>query len=331
MQSAGLELMYHTNDLAVIGFSEVLRRLPFLLRAMGDTLERLRACRPDRIILIDYPGFNLKLAKNCHGLNIPITYFILPQLWAWKENRIKYFHRYIDQPLGIFPFEPDWFERRGVSITYVGHPFSEHAPPGLTKESFFRRHQIKAGKRVLVLLPGSRQQEVDRHLPVYINAAKKIQAIEPNTKTVIGKAPGVSIPPLDEGIAVETNDIRAAISHGSAAITTSGTASLECAVLDTPEVVCYRMSALSGALAKRLNKAPYISMVNLIAEGKTVPELIQKMVSEKNIVSEIVPLISSSAERRTMLEGFSLVRRALGLPGVYGRAADAIIKRTTHG
>ena len=125
MVESGLEIMEHVDKLAVLGFSEVIKHLPFLINVMGESLGKLREVRPDRIILIDYPGFNLRLAKNCNGLRIPITYFILPQLWAWKQKRISFFHQYIDQALSIFPFEEDWFEKRGVPTNYVGHPFTE--------------------------------------------------------------------------------------------------------------------------------------------------------------------------------------------------------------
>ena len=331
MQSAGLELIHHTDEMAVLGFSEIVKHLPFMLNVMGESLGELRTLRPDRIILIDYPGFNLRLAKNSHGLNIPITYFILPQLWAWKENRIKYFHQFIDQSLSIFPFEPDWFQSRGVKTEYVGHPFSEIIGPGTPRDHFYKKHNIETADRILLLLPGSRQQEIDRHLEVYMDAARKVQKSEQNIKILIGKAPGVSMPDFGGDVLVESDDIRSAINYSTAAITTSGTASLECAVLDTPEVVCYKLSRMSGFLAKRLNKAQYVSMANLISDREIVPELLQKEVIPQNIVKEIKPLINSTKDRREMLDGFSAVRRTLGLPGVYDRAAGAILKRTIHG
>ena len=329
MIESGLEIIEHVDQLAVMGFSEVIKHLPFLMNVMGNSLGKLREIRPDRIILIDYPGFNLRLAKNCNGLRIPITYFILPQLWAWKEKRIKFFHHYIDQALSIFPFEQDWFEERGVATNYVGHPFTEIDEIKISKEAFLSKHKILEEQKVLTLLPGSRQQEIDRHLPVYLSAAKELQK-EENLKIVIAKAPGVKFPTIDKDFLVEEEDTRSAISHAKAAITTSGTASLECAVLDTPQIVCYKLSKLSGALAKHFNKAPYISMVNLIADKKIVPELIQSAVTKKQIIKNIHPLLRSSANRRNMLEGYNNIRRTLGLPGAYTRAAEAIIKRTVH-
>ena len=296
---------------------------------MGESLGKLREVRPDRIILIDYPGFNLRLAKNCNGLRIPITYFILPQLWAWKQKRIKFFHDYIDQALSIFPFEENWFEKRGVPTNYVGHPFTEIGEIRTSKRAFLDKHKILEDQKILTLLPGSRQQEIDRHLPIYLSAAKEIQK-EESLKIVIAKAPGVSLPDLDKEIIVEKEDIRSAIFHAKAAITTSGTASLECAVLDTPQIVCYKLSAVSGVLAKYLNKAPYVSMANLIADKKIVPELIQGGLTKKQIIKDLSPLLKSTNNRRNMLEGYNKIRRILGIPGAYKRAAEAIIKRTAY-
>ena len=328
MIKSGLEVMHHIDNLAVMGFSEIVKHIPFLLNVMGDSLGKLREIRPDRIILIDYPGFNLRLAKNCNGLNIPITYFILPQLWAWKEKRIQSFHKYIDQSLSIFPFEQDWFETRGVPTSYIGHPFSDILHVDITKEQFLFKHNILNNEPILTLLPGSRQQEVDKHLPIYLSSARALQQNEHSLKILIAKAPGVNMPKLSKDILVEEENIRAAISYAKASITTSGTASLECAVLDTPQIVCYKLSKISGLIANQLNNSPFISMANLVAGKKVVPELIQNDVNKKQIVRAVQPLLSNSNERKKMLEDFNGVRRTLGLPGAYTRAAEAIIKRT---
>jgi len=328
MIKSGLEVMHHIDNLAVMGFSEIVKHIPFLLNVMGDSLGKLREIRPDRIILIDYPGFNLRLAKNCNGLNIPITYFILPQLWAWKEKRIQSFHKYIDQSLSIFPFEQDWFETRGVPTSYIGHPFSDILHVDITKEQFLFKHNILNNEPILTLLPGSRQQEVDKHLPIYLSSARALQQNEHSLKILIAKAPGVNMPKLSKDILVEEENIRAAISYAKASITTSGTASLECAVLDTPQIVCYKLSKISGFIANQLNNSPFISMANLVAGKKVVPELIQNDVNKKQIVRAVQPLLSNSNERKKMLEDFNGVRRTLGLPGAYTRAAEAIIKRT---
>ena len=329
MIDQGLKVIQHIDKMSVMGFSEIIKHLPFLFSVMGETLNQLEEIKPNRIILIDYPGFNLRLAKNCSGLSIPITYFILPQLWAWKEKRIKTFQRYIDQSLSIFPFEQNWFEKRDVPTNYVGHPFTENIGPSLTKTEFYRKHKIDKNRNVVTLLPGSRQQEVDQLWPVFYKSAMEIKEKQ-DVDIVVGKFSGITLPEQKD-VLIENDDIYAAISYAKAAITASGTASLECAVLDTPEVVCYKLSYISGLILKQLNKTPFISMVNLIANRKIVTEFVQSGVKVKNIVSEITPLLSNTKQRKDMLLGFDEVRRSLGLPGVYKRAAESIMKKTNSG
>ena len=329
MIDQGLKVIQHIDKMSVMGFSEIIKHLPFLFRVMGETLNKLEEIKPNRIILIDYPGFNLRLAKNCSGLSIPITYFILPQLWAWKEKRIKIFQRYIDQSLSIFPFEQNWFEKRDVPTNYVGHPFTENIGPSLTKTEFYTKHKIDKNRNVVTLLPGSRQQEVDQLWPVFYKSAMEIKEKQ-DVDIVVGKFSGITLPEQKD-VLIENDDIYAAISYAKAAITASGTASLECAVLDTPEVVCYKLSYISGLILKQLNKTPFISMVNLIANRKIVTEFVQSGVKVKNIVSEITPLLSNTKQRKDMLLGFDEGRRSLGLPGVYKRAAESIMKKTNSG
>ena len=258
---------------------------------------------------------------------MPITYFILPQLWAWKENRIKYFHRYVDQSLSIFPFEQEWFESREVPTNYVGHPFNEGLEPKLSKAEFFNKHNITNEHTLLALIPGSRQQEIDRHLMLYYRAAKALKNKINNLKIIVTKADNVTFN-LPNDIIVESDDIYGAMKYSKAAITTSGTASLECAIMDTPEVVCYKLSGMSYFITNLMNKSPFISMVNLIAGRMVVPEYLQNRVNQKNIIDALLPLLSDTAERKKMLEGMSEVRRSLGMPGVYDRAAEAILQRT---
>jgi lipid-A-disaccharide synthase len=229
--------------------------------------------------LIDYPGFNLRLAKKNAEQGIPITYFILPQLWAWKEKRIKVFERYIDQSLSIFPFEKNWFEARGVVADFVGHPFSDIVGPETNKKQFLSKHGLSKSDDILTLLPGSRQQEIDKLWPIYCRTVDILRSDMPELKVLVGKASGVSLPNVMENLLYEKEDIRAAMAHGTVALTASGTATLECAVLDTPEVVCYKLSYLSGKIAKKINKAPFISMANLIV-GREI--FTRKSISRKH-------------------------------------------------
>ena len=239
------------------------------------------------------------------------------------------FQKYVDQSLSIFPFEQSWFESRGVPTNYVGHPFSENIGPTLTKKEFYLKHNIKTEKRIITLLPGSRQQEVDLLWPVFYEAAMKIKENE-DVEVVVGKYSGVKLPD-QKNIIIEKDDVYAAMSYAQAAITASGTAALECAVMDTPEVVCYKLSFVSAFIAKRLNKAPFISMVNLIVNRKVVTEFFQNEVRVDNIVEAVIPLLSHTNERKNMLLSFDEMRRSLGLPGVYKRAAESIMKKVSFG
>mgnify|MGYP003313331055 CR=1 FL=1 len=326
MRHEGMHLIEHVDNLAIMGFAEVLRHLPKMNKIFRSTVSAIERSKPDRIILIDYPGFNLRLAKNCRPHGIPISYFIMPQLWAWKENRKKYFHRYIDQSLSIFPFEQEWFEKRDIPTNYVGHPFSEGLIPKTDKKNFYLKHNLKEDDTLLAIIPGSRQQEVDRHLSLYLKCANEIGETIENLKVIITKADNVSLNVPDD-VLIEDEDIYAAMQYAKAAITTSGTASLECAIMDTPEVVCYKLSSMSYLISSLVNKAPYISMVNLIAGRIIVPEFLQYKANQRSICNSLLPLLKETVERKNMLDGMSQVRRSLGIPGVYDRAADAILSR----
>ncbi|MFQ6605026.1 MAG: lipid-A-disaccharide synthase [Fidelibacterota bacterium] len=328
MKAAGLELQYHSDDLSLMGFTEVIKHLPFMMKVMGETVNAIAELQPDRIILIDYPGFNLRLLKRIAALNIPVTYFILPQVWAWKEKRLEILKTHVDQAISIFPFEPAWFRERGLVTDYVGHPLVDREITGEQIQAFLTRHELDSRKPILVLLPGSRQQEVDRHWPVFINTAQELMRRRPDLQCVVGQAPGVELPLLPPTIRREITDIPAAIHQATAALAASGTVTLEAALLDTPVVVCYRLSPLSWWLAKRLVRVPYASMVNLIGNKDIVPEFLQASMKEDNLVAALEPLLTGeSRDRKMMLADFETVRRALGMPGVYDRIADTIARR----
>jgi lipid-A-disaccharide synthase len=327
MKAAGMQILEHTDDLAMMGFVEVIKHLPRMMKIMGRTIDTISRMKPDRIILIDYPGFNLRLAKRIHSLKIPITYFILPQVWAWKEKRVETMKTVLDQSLSIFPFEEDWFDSHGLATTYVGHPFAELEHLDEASKEFYQRHNLSIEYPVLVLLPGSRQQEIDRHWPVFLNAVESIKKIIPDLQVMVGKASNVTINSIPDYFRIETNARKAMIA-GTAALVSSGTATLECAVEDTPMIVCYKLSSISWIMAKYLTHIKYASMVNLIANKKIVPELLQDDMTSTNIVEAVLPLLDSkNIKRKKMLAGFDIVRKNLGLPGVYNRAATAILSQ----
>ena len=328
MKDAGMKLIHHINVLSIMGFLEVLKYLPRFLKIMGETIKAIERSQPNRVILIDYPGFNLRLAKNISFLNIPISYFILPQSWAWKEKRVEILKKYIDQSISIFSFEQDWYKNKGLDTDYVGHPFADINHLDESSEEYYKRHDLNISKPILVLLPGSRQQEINRHWSIILDATYKLLNINEDIQVIIGKSKNVLLKPIPDNFKIEENSKKAIIS-ATAAITCSGTATLECAVEDTPMVVCYRLSTISWYIAKILSKVKYSSIVNLILNKEVVPELLQNKMNSKNIVDKIIPLLDSkSFKRKKMLSNFSEIRKTLGIPGVYERAAFLIISKT---
>lgn len=328
MAAEGMKILEHIDNLSIMGFTEVLKHLPYFVKIMGETLGAIRENRPDRIILIDYPGFNLRLAKNIHGFGIPITYFILPQAWAWKESRVKKLKKYVDQALCIFPFEQSWFESRGVPTSFVGHPFAELDTSGDTHIDFCKNHQLNPEHPILTLLPGSRQQEVDKHWPIFVETVDQIQKSIDTLQVVVGKAPGVEISPVTNNIRIEDDHPQEAIRHATAALAASGTATLECAVFDTPAVVGYRLSGISFSYISKVTTIPFASIVNVIADREILPEFLQNNMTPEKLTRALLPLMDQTQQRKTMLLGYEEVRRTLGMPGVYERAAEAILSKS---
>ena len=328
MKDAGMQILEHTDDLSIMGFVEVIKHLPRMMKIMGKTIDTITRTKPDRVILIDYPGFNLRLGKNIQHLGIPITYFILPQVWAWKEKRVETMKAVLDQALSIFPFEQDWFETRGLPTNYVGHPFAEQEHVDETSKDFYQRHDLTIEHPVLVLLPGSRQQEVDRHWPIFLKTVERLKQDNPNLQIMVGKAVNVSFTPIPNTFKIEDN-ARKAMVAGTAALVSSGTATLECAVEDTPMIVCYKLSVVSWWMANTMASVKYASMVNLIADEIIVPEFLQQDMTASNLVAAVLPLLDHKNNlRKKMLTGFEKVRRTLGMPGVYDRAAESILSKT---
>ena len=325
MSESGVEIIHHINDLSVMGFIEVIKHLPKLLNILQSTVSSIKNIKPDRIILVDYPGFNLRLAKKIKSLRIPITYFILPQLWAWKESRIKTMKNTIDQSISIFPFEAEWFNSRGLDTFYAGHPFVERNYDLDDKSKFLNKHNFKQGRPIIVLLPGSRQQEIDYHWPIFLKTVSMLNKKMPSVQTVVVKYNNVTLKPVPSYIKIEVS-MRSAMKYGTAAISSSGTATLECALANLPTVVCYKMSYVNWILFKFFGKVKYISIVNLIANKKIIPELIQHRMTAENIINKIFPYLDiTSNKRQTTIKKYKKLRNNLGSPGVFDRVANIIL------
>ncbi len=327
MTESGVEIIHHINDLSVMGFIEVVKHLPRLLHIMKNTLSAIKNIKPDRIILVDYPGFNLRLAKKIKKLkmDIPVTYFILPQLWAWKESRIKIMKKTIDQSISIFPFEAEWFNSRGLDTFYAGHPFIEKNYDLDDKTKFFNKHNFKQDRPIIVLLPGSRQQEIDYHWPIFLKTVAILNKKTPGVQTIVVKYNNVTLNPVPAHIKIEVS-MRSAMKYGTAAISSSGTATLECALANLPTVVCYKMSYINWILFNFFGKVKYISIVNLIANKRIIPELIQHKMNPDNLTKKILPYLDiKSNKRKATIKKYKKLRKKLGSTGVFDRIANIIV------
>ena len=327
MKTAGMEIIEHVDSLSIMGFFEVLKHLPRMLKIMNNTIEAIAHLKPDRIILIDYPGFNLRLAKRIRHLKIPITYFILPQAWAWKEKRVEKIKKLIDQCISIFPFETEWFKSKGVKVSYFGHPFMDVQHVNESTKSFFGRHGLNNQHPILTLLPGSRQQEVNNHWPLFIDTVEQLKHSIPELQIVVAKSSNVVFKEIPIDYKFE-EDAQKAILAGTAALVCSGTATLECAIETVPMVVCYKLNPISWKIAKLLTKIKYTAIVNLIANERVVPECIQDEMNPGNLSEQLLPLLDTTSNLRSrMISDLEGVKRELGNPGVYERAAESILER----
>ena len=322
----GVALLEHIDTMAVMGFTEVISRYGHLRRVYNRLLEEVEARKPARAILVDYPGFNLRLAKSLCILGVPITYFISPQLWAWREKRVEIIRRCVDQMICIFPFEEAWYKERGVNAIFIGHPLMDSKPPRCSREEFATRHGIDEDEAIICLMPGSRQQEVDRHMPAMVQAVAQIREQRPEVKAVIAKSEIVSIepPPLD-GIVVEDEEPILSLIYADLALIASGTATVEAALYGIPSVVIYRLSPLSWAISRKVANTSYVAMPNLIAGREVFPELLQGDATAERISHHLTKLLDSAEKQETIKEELREVRREMGRPGALGRGASVIV------
>ena len=320
MSAAGAEVVKHYRELAFMGFTQVIMNLRTILRNIRLCKEDILAFRPDALVLIDYPGFNLRIADWAKKRGIPVFYYISPQLWAWKEDRIAIVKRAVDRMFCILPFEKDWYERRGVDVDFVGHPLLDE----------LSKHPVTVGagrSDVVALLPGSRTQEITRMLPVMLAAATHF----PEERFVVAAAP--SVPETfyrqligDARVDLVTGKTYDLLRQAKAAVVTSGTATLETALFGVPEVVCYSGSAINVWLARRLVKVKFISLVNLIMGREAVRELVQKDLNADSVRHELDRLLNDARYRERMIADLALLREKLGGPGASARTARLLWK-----
>lgn len=328
MKKQGATLVKHYRDLAFMGFVEVLMHLRIILSNLRFCKKDILKFAPDAIILIDYPGFNIKVAKFAHKHNIKVYYYISPQVWAWKKRRVYTLKKMVDKMLVILPFEKSFYDEYDVDASYVGHPLLDEMLKlkSVNRKVFLKQNNLDPKKEVIALLPGSRKQEVSRMLEVMLKMVDEY----PNYQFVIGCAP--SLPESfyksiinKENVHLLFNKTYPLLQVASAALVTSGTATLETALLYVPEVVCYKGNKISYLIAKNLIKVKYICLVNLIMDKPVIKELIQNDLTPENIKQELDLLLTNHAKQRAVLEDYDELRHVLGDAGASDNAASIIV------
>lgn len=322
----GGALVAHYREMAFMGFAEVIANLPTIFRYIRRCKQDLKQAQPDVLILIDYPGFNLRIAAYAKELGLRVVYYISPQVWAWKASRVKHIKRYVDQMLVILPFEQRFYAQYNFPVTFVGHPLLDVIQASQPDHDFHSRHQLPDGP-LIALMPGSRKQEIRTMLPVMLKAVRTFT----NHQAVIAAAPGVDphfyqqFIPEDQPVSVVHHASYSLMATAEAGLITSGTASLEAALHGLPEVVCYKGGWLSYWIARNLVNINYIALANLVLEREAVPELIQQNFTVANLEAYLAALINDTAYRQQQLADFRELRELLGEHGASEKAANAII------
>lgn len=315
MQAAGATLVKHYRELAFMGFVEVLKNLRTILSNISFCKQDITSYKPDVLVLVDYPGFNLRIAKWAKQQDIKVVYYISPQVWAWKENRVKTIKESVDKMLVILPFEKEFYKKWQYEVEYVGHPLVE------VTDSFQQNHSkpgsLPQTQNIIALLPGSRKQEILKKLPVMLEVSRHF----PEYNFVVAKAPGLEedfynalLAPY-KNVSWVVNETYGLLSKASAALVTSGTATLETALFGVPEVICYKGNALSYQIAKRLIKIKYICLVNLIMDKEVVKELIQDEMNVDNVKRELQLLLTDNNKKQQLQKDYADLKALLSKGG----------------
>ena len=335
--AAGVEPVIHYRDMAFMGFTEVLKHLKSIMGFMKMAKQRIAADRPDALILVDYPSFNLKMAKYAHKRGIPVMYFISPKVWAWKEYRVKSIKKYVDRMFSILPFETAFYAKHDYKVNYVGNPtvkeIEEQRSRFGSREEFGKKNLLDE-RPIVALVPGSRRKEIRDNLPSMITAASRHEGYQ----LVIAAAPNIDeslyrevMEPLGMQVKLVHHQSFELIHHARAALVTSGTATLETAILGTPQVACYRMNGSKWLFKfyRKLIKGKYVTLPNLIVDDAIIPELLLHMCTPDMIDAHLTPLLTESAERQTMLEGYRRMQAILTTQDCTDNTAHLIVEALT--
>jgi len=331
MRAAGVDIVTDYSEVSVVGITEILSHLPSLIRAMRRLVSEAERRKPAFAILTDFPGFHLRLARKLKPRGIKNIYYICPQFWAWRPWRVRIVRRRFAQALCIFPFEEKFYGDAGVPVKFIGHPLVGAVHASLDRAAFCREQNLNSQKPIVTILAGSRAAELRQHLPIIREASIRIHG-ESHAQFVVAAAPGANLASLREGwppdlpVKIIVGQTYNALASADVAIISSGTATIEAALLDVPMVVIYRVTPLTAALAKPLVRTPFFSMVNLIAGKRAVPELIQNDFAPERTSAEILRLLNDQSAREAVRRDLAEVRHRLGPPGAVDRAADAILQ-----
>lgn len=331
LAKAGCEIFYDIKELSVMGFFDVLKKLPKFLKLRKIILEKIDADKPDAIIFVDFSGFNLRLAKSINK-RIPAIYYVSPQVWASREGRINRVKKFISLMVVLFKFEEEFYRQRGIQVTCVGHPLLDLAKPDLEKQEFLANFRIFPSKKIIALLPGSRKQEVNLILPLMLKAARLINKVIPQTQFIIAKSPNLDTQVYQNLCKNFSLDLKIidgkthdCLNMAEVSLVCSGTATLEAAIAQKPFVIVYKTNLLNYMLYRPQIKIPYIGMVNIVAGKKIVPEFIQFGANPKKIAESILKFLKEPAAANQLSQGLAMVTNNLGAPGAAGRAAKLIL------
>jgi len=330
MMHAGVNLLYHINQLAFLGFWEIIRHIPFMRSVERNLLIETRNRRPALAILIDYPGFNLRFARKLKARRIPILYYVSPQVWAWGDKRIQKIKSLVDKMIVVFEFEKELYSGKGMRVEWYGHPLLDMVKTRLSSSDFYKKAGLENNQRFLGLFPGSRLQEVERILPVMRDTIKAVRSKGADLTGIVGGVPGIEDSIyrkiIGDDFTLMKNMTYDIMANADLNLVASGTATLECAILGKPLFVLYKTSPLTYIIAKNLVKIQDIGLVNVVAGKRIVPEFVQSGCNADLIAAEISKYSSDRPLREKMAEELKVVRTRLGETGASRKAAESILR-----